>query len=152
MTNDNDSTVSVLRGNGSGGFGAKTDFATGAGPFSAAVADFNRDGKPDIVTANYGAGANTASVLLNSTVITPKIGALKPTHGKVGATVTITGTGFWSRRGTAKVYFGAKATTRYVSWSATKIRVRVPKLAKGKKRVTVRTADGKSNAKMFTVK
>ena len=56
------STVSVLLGNGAGGFGAKTDFATGETPASVAIGDLSGDGKPDLVVANY--GANTVSVLL----------------------------------------------------------------------------------------
>ncbi len=40
-----------------------TDFATGSGPSSVAVGDFNGDGKPDLATANGG----TVSVLLNET-------------------------------------------------------------------------------------
>ena len=83
--------------------------------------------------------------------VRPHVGSLLPARGRVGITVTITGTGFGAKRGTAKVYFGSKAVTTYVSWSATKIKVRVPTLAKGKKLVTVKTAGGKSNAKTFTV-
>ncbi len=65
--------------------------------------------------------------------------------------MTLTGWNFGATRGTAKVYFGGKAATRYVSWSATKIEVKVPTLAKGSKTVTVRTAGGRSNAKTFRV-
>ena len=54
--------VSVLLGNGRGGFSSKTRFATGRGPESVAVGDFNGDGKQDLVTANGRAG--TVSVLL----------------------------------------------------------------------------------------
>ncbi len=59
-------TVSVLLGNGNGGFAAKTDFATGVGslPMSVAVADFNNDGKLDLVTAN--SWSPTVSVLLGN--------------------------------------------------------------------------------------
>jgi hypothetical protein len=55
-------TVSVLLGNGAGGFVTKTDFATDAGPGAVAVADFNNDGKPDVATAN--SESSTVSVLL----------------------------------------------------------------------------------------
>ena len=51
-----DNTVSVLLGNGSGGFTAGPALATGVEPFFVAVADVNNDGKPDIITANYGLG------------------------------------------------------------------------------------------------
>ena len=56
--------MSVLLGNGAGGFGAKTDFATGSGPYSVAIGDLNADGKPDLATANY--GADSVSVLLGN--------------------------------------------------------------------------------------
>ena len=81
----------------------------------------------------------------------PKIGTLKPARGRVGATVTITGSGLGASRGASRVFFGGKAVTRYVSWSATRIKFRVPALAKGRKSVTVRTLGGKSNAKAFKV-
>ena len=56
-------TVTILLGNGKGGFKATaTSPQTGSIPETVAVADFNGDGKPDLVTAN--AGSNTISVLL----------------------------------------------------------------------------------------
>ncbi len=80
----------------------------------------------------------------------PRIGALRPSRGAVGATLTITGSGFGASRGGARVFFGSKAAMRYVLWSATKIEV-VPALGAGRTTVTVRTAAGKSNAKGFKV-
>jgi len=53
--------VSVLRGNGAGGF-ATEQYAAGNGPASVAMGDFNRDGWLDIVTANF--GSNDVSILL----------------------------------------------------------------------------------------
>ena len=56
--------VSVLLGHGDGTFGNAIVSSTGpgTGPYSIAVTDFNLDGVPDAVTANYLSG--TASVLL----------------------------------------------------------------------------------------
>ena len=41
-----------------------SDYATGSGPDSVAVGDFNLDGKPDLAVANQ--GSNTVSVLLGN--------------------------------------------------------------------------------------
>ncbi len=49
--NAGDSTVSVLLGDGEGGFGAASHFAAGVGPRSLAVGDFNNDGNLDLATA-----------------------------------------------------------------------------------------------------
>lgn len=56
--------VSVLLGRGDGTFSAPLVSSTGAGtgPYAIAVADFNLDGVPDVVTPNFQTG--TASVLL----------------------------------------------------------------------------------------
>jgi hypothetical protein len=59
--NYSDSSVSVLLGDGTGSFGASTDFTVGR-PYSIAIGDFNGDGKLDIATANV--SSNTVSVLL----------------------------------------------------------------------------------------
>src|SRR4030095_6313851 len=45
---------SILRGTGTGSFGAKTDFGTGFSPISVAVGDFNGDGELDLAVAQYG--------------------------------------------------------------------------------------------------
>jgi hypothetical protein len=62
-------TVSVMLGTGSGGrgdagFPDATVFGTGAGPYSLAVADFNRDNISDLAVAN--SDADTVSILLGN--------------------------------------------------------------------------------------
>lgn len=47
-------------------FAARINFATSSDPRHLSVDDFDKDGKPDIVVANYGAGVNTISVLRNT--------------------------------------------------------------------------------------
>ncbi|HMA34506.1 MAG TPA: FG-GAP-like repeat-containing protein [Chloroflexia bacterium] len=58
--------VSLLLGTGSGGFSPApgSPFSVGSGPQGLTVGDFNRDGKLDLATANF--GANTVSVLLGN--------------------------------------------------------------------------------------
>src|SRR5262249_11830860 len=46
-------TISVLLGSGDGPFQPHVDYAAGMGPWSVAVGDFNKDGKLDLVVANY---------------------------------------------------------------------------------------------------
>jgi hypothetical protein len=59
-TND----VSVLRGKGNGGFltAIVSSVGNGSGPYSLAIADFNLDAIPDVITANY--LTDNASLLL----------------------------------------------------------------------------------------
>lgn len=61
--NQGNNNVSVLLGNGMGGFAAATNspFAVGSGPKTVAVGDFNGDGKLDLATANQ--VSNDLSVL-----------------------------------------------------------------------------------------
>jgi hypothetical protein len=51
-TNHGDGTVSVLPGDGLGGFGAARQSAAGADPSTVAAADFNNDGKLDLAVVN----------------------------------------------------------------------------------------------------
>lgn len=46
-------SVSVYANKGDGTFAPRRIFSTGNGPLGLAVADLNRDGRPDIVTANF---------------------------------------------------------------------------------------------------
>ena len=57
-------TVAVLLGNGDGTFQAAQNFRVGRDPDSVAVADFNRDGKPDLAVAN--GDSQSVSVLLGN--------------------------------------------------------------------------------------
>jgi len=62
-----DKTVSVLKNISTAGnisFAAKVDFATGINPFSVGIGDFDKDGKPDLVVANY--LSNTISIFKNT--------------------------------------------------------------------------------------
>ena len=59
-------TVSVLLGKGDGTFAPHVDYSTGLGPYDLATADFNGDGKLDLVVTNYGdlGGGSSFSILL----------------------------------------------------------------------------------------
>jgi len=66
IANAMDNTVTVLLGNGSGGFSAASGspFAVGGHPQSVTVADFNGDGKADLAVANF--GSSNVTVLLGN--------------------------------------------------------------------------------------
>ncbi|TMJ01028.1 MAG: VCBS repeat-containing protein, partial [Bacillati bacterium ANGP1] len=62
-------TISVLLGNGDGTFQPPLLFDAGSGPNSVVVGDFNRDGKPDLMVADYGPStqrATTVALLLGN--------------------------------------------------------------------------------------
>lgn len=64
VVNNSSNTVSVLLGNGSGGLSNAigTPFGGVSSPSAIGVADFNRDGKPDMLVANY--AANTVQLFV----------------------------------------------------------------------------------------
>ena len=65
VANETDNTVSILLGNGDGGFmPAGSPVAVGTGPFGVAVGDFNADGHADLAVANT--DSNTVSILLGN--------------------------------------------------------------------------------------
>jgi photosystem II stability/assembly factor-like uncharacterized protein len=64
VANSESDNVSVLLGDGSGSFGAATNFDVGDRPETLAVGDFNRDGKLDLAIAN--ASSANVSVLLGN--------------------------------------------------------------------------------------
>jgi hypothetical protein len=63
VTNRTSGAVSVLLGNGTGGFATGSTTATGSAPNSLVMADFNNDGRPDAAAASI--GSNNVAVLLN---------------------------------------------------------------------------------------
>src|ERR1043166_9157183 len=64
VANDGANNVSILIGDGSGGFAARANLTVGTTPYGIAVADLNGDGKQDIVVANE--ISNNVSVLLGN--------------------------------------------------------------------------------------
>jgi hypothetical protein len=98
-----------------------------------------------VVTAN-GAPSNG----INFTVISNlSITSLSPASGVVGATVTITGSGFGANQGSSTVTFnGVSAAPNY--WSATMILVEVPESANSGN-VVVTVGGQSSNGVTFTV-
>jgi len=59
--------LNTSTGIGTISFAARISFAAGGSdPRHLAIDDFDKDGKPDLVVANYGAGVNTISVLRNT--------------------------------------------------------------------------------------
>jgi hypothetical protein len=64
IVNQNSNNVSVLLGDGAGGFGAPTNFSVGNGPRYLVVGDFNQDTKFDLAVANF--GSNNISILLGT--------------------------------------------------------------------------------------
>jgi len=55
--------LTLLLGDGAGGFGQRADFDTGIHPWAVAIADLSSDGYPDLAVADTGSG--TVSILLN---------------------------------------------------------------------------------------
>ena len=84
VANGDSNTVSVLLNTTAPGattpsFAAQQTFATGHEPDSVTAADFNGDGKPDLIVAND--SSNTVSVLLNTTALaitSPAFAAQQP--------------------------------------------------------------------------
>lgn len=100
----------------------------------AATVDLGDRGKDN----TYGAGKLVLPLL--QVPSGPRISTLSPQSVKYGETLAIRGQGFGTSRGTGKVVFNGNvepASSDYVSWSDTEIRVRVPTGArKGEIRVT----------------
>lgn len=64
VANYGGNSLSVLLGNGSGGFGAGTLLSVGSFPIGVVAGDFNGDGHLDLAAANF--GSNNVSVLLGN--------------------------------------------------------------------------------------
>src|SRR6476659_8974244 len=70
--------IKVWRNNGNGTFAAPIEFTTGQGPVGIVLADFTGDGKPDVVTANY--GGSSISILRHNGLTGNSAGFLPPVN------------------------------------------------------------------------
>ncbi len=68
--------IKVWRNNGDGTFAAPIEFTTGQGPAGIVIADFTGDGKPDVITANY--GGSSISLLRHNGLNGQQAGFLPP--------------------------------------------------------------------------
>lgn len=86
VANAYSSAVSMLISSGDGTFASAINFSTGdpSTPFSAALGDFNGDGKPDVATANF--VDSSASVLINQSA--PAIITTQSVTYRVSTTTT----------------------------------------------------------------
>ena len=65
VANSGDDVVTVYLGKGDGTFEPAQNFTVGSQPVGLVVTDLNKDGKPDIATANF--NGNDVSILYNQT-------------------------------------------------------------------------------------
>jgi VCBS repeat protein/S-layer family protein len=66
VVNNTPGTVSMLLGNGMGGFASAGDFAVGNAPSDVTAADFNHDGNADLAVARAGSSPDNVSVVLGN--------------------------------------------------------------------------------------
>ena len=89
--------IKVWRNNGDGTFAAPIEFTTGQGPAGIVIADFTGDGKPDVITANY--GGSSISLLRHNGLNGQQAGFLPPVsfnatnHAEKIATADVNGDG-----------------------------------------------------------
>ena len=108
-------------------------------------------GSVNVTLTTDGGTSNSKSFTVVPPVVVPQVSGISPTSGNVGATVTVTGTGFGSPQGTSYVSFGSVKATDYTSWSDTQVACKVPSGVSGSINVTLTTGGGTSNSKSFTV-
>ena len=122
--NNGDSTVTVLLGDGAGGFTALqgSPFLVSEGPLSLAIGDFNRDGRPDLAVGATGQSGtiqdvSTVTVLLNN--IPAPVTLTSPPDKATG--VSLAPALIWSAASGATaydVYFGTSFPPRLIATSS----------------------------------
>lgn len=83
MANAGEPSVSILVGDGTGGFTAASPVPAGTEPTTVGAGDLNGDGKPDLAVANY--GSDNTTVALNTTPSNPTAVTLSSFVGRATA-------------------------------------------------------------------
>jgi hypothetical protein len=99
----------------------------GTYPYSPVAADFNHDGKPDIIMGITNTSPDRVSIFENKNVHAPYISlnTVSPLSAPIGSTVTITGNNFSTVLTDNEVWFGAVRATVLTS-TPTQLTVNVP--------------------------
>ncbi len=108
-----------------------------------------RSGNVQVTTSNGTSGTKLLIIEIKS----PQITSISPSRVQYNQTVTIRGTAFGANRGTSRVIFqGGKepSSSQYVSWSDTRIQVRVPAGARTGN-VQVVTTRGRASSTRLTI-
>ena len=143
VTSNDAGSMSLFKNNstpGSISLAAEVNYSLGVTARDVAVGDLDGDERPDIAIPNL--NSSSVSVFYNI-ADPPTITSIAPTLGKVGDSVTITGTNFSTTPSSNVVWFGGAEAT-VTSASATSLTVSVPSGVRfGPVRVTVnnRTAE-----------
>ena len=72
---------------------------------------------------------DNVSVIAGTPYPTPNITGITPTNGGIGASVTVSGSGFGATQGSSSIYFNGASSTSITSWSDTQIVATVPSTA-----------------------
>ncbi|HTX68433.1 MAG TPA: FG-GAP-like repeat-containing protein [Thermoleophilia bacterium] len=137
--------IYILLGSNGGGAFRTRSFPARRTVGELVAADLNGDHKTDLAWTDV--KSDNVSVRLNGRL--PVLTGVSPAQGRVGAAVALTGAHF-TKRGTT-VRFGGVPATGLVSWSPTRIEVKVPAgTPKGRVKVTVTTQVGRTAPRSFT--
>ncbi len=116
----NTSTVGTIS------FAAGINYPLSRAPLSLAIADLNKDSKPDLIFTTNGATTDALMIFENKISLPiPTITSFTPASGPIGTTITITGTNFDTTPPNNIVYFGAVRAT-VTAATTTQLTVTVP--------------------------
>jgi hypothetical protein len=103
--------IKVWRNNGNGTLAAPIEFTTGQGPAGIVIADFTGDGRPDVITANY--GSSSISILRHNGLTGNSAGFLAPVNFATGNRAEKIAAADVNGNGILDVVVGGQVGTRF---------------------------------------